>query len=112
MVEEPERRANARRWLKEQGVRSLSAENGGVSLPQFAQLQTLIGNEAFGLFWSLVAGERANALVMLGNAKLGTPERDCAASVLQGQIAAIDILRELLLDIADPQMQQQDEGAS
>ena len=95
-----ETRAVAAAWLKEQGQRSLS---GGVDEDEFNMLRGLIGSTPFGIFFSLLAQLRAEAQVVLSNVPLGTPERDAVASVLQGQIRTVDQIRDLLLDIADPQ---------
>lgn len=106
MPDENDKRTTARRWLSDQGQRSLYAEEGGVTSREFELLRKLIGSEAFGLFYSLLAQQRAEATVCLINAKLGTAERDCSTAVIQGQIRAIDQIRETLLDIADPSTQQ------
>lgn len=107
-----ERRQASLNWLNSQGQRSLGV---GIDMEDFEALQGLIGHNGFGIFWSLLAQQRAEAMSVLSNIPLGSPERDSAASVLQGQIRAIDQIRETVLDIADPQAadaaQPQDEGA-
>lgn len=96
-----ERRAAVSHWLASQGQRSLEV---GMEQEEFSSLQGLIGHSGFGVFWSLLAQLRAEAQVALSNLPLTSPEKVAAASVLQGQIRAVDQTRQLLLDIADPQM--------
>lgn len=86
----------ADQWLKDQGmIEELDGDN-------LSTLQQLIGNPSFGLFWALLRWRRERSAIVLSNASLGTPERDTAASVLQGHIRAIDEIRELVLEIAEP----------
>lgn len=83
-------------WLKQQGIiEKLDDE-------QFELVRKLIGNPSFGIFWALLRYRREESAVVLSNAPLGGPERDCAASVLQGNIRAIDGVRELILELAEP----------
>lgn len=83
-------------WLKRQGViDELTDED-------WTQVQKLIGNPSFGIFWAMLRYRREESAIMLSNVSLGVPERDAAASVLQGQIRAIDGIRELILQIAEP----------
>lgn len=89
-------RAAADKWLKEQGI---IAE---LDNTQYEQVRKLIGNPSFGIFWALLRYRREESAVMLSNASLGSPEKDCAASVLQGNIRCIDGVRELILQLAEP----------
>lgn len=96
-------------WLAKQGLIEELDED------QLREVQELIGLPSFGIFWAMIQWQRMRALVMLSNASLGTPERDSAAGVLQGQIRAIDDLRTLLLHIAEPTVdaaQPENEGAN
>lgn len=95
-----ETRAAVSHWLHTQGQRSLEV---GMSQEEFGLLKGLIGAAGFGIFWSLLAQQRAEALVALSNLPLTEPAKHAAASVLQGQIRAIDQIRSTVLDIADPQ---------
>lgn len=95
-----ESRASAEKWLREQGQISLEA---GMDAKEFGSLQTLIGHQPFGLFMAVLAHQRAQAAVLLSNLQLGSPAQIAAASVLQGQIRAVDQIRETVLSIADPQ---------
>lgn len=97
MASEAQQRVLA--WLRSQG--QLDFEEG-VSQADFSELQTLLDSRAFGLFYALLAQERAKALVVLSNLPLSGDSNLAAASVLQGQIRAVDRVRELLLFIADP----------
>lgn len=91
-----DQRAAADAWLKKQGIiESLTDE-------QFESVRQLIGNPSFGIFWALLRYKREESAIVLSNAPLGGPERDCAASVLQGNIRAIDGVRELILELAEP----------
>lgn len=89
-------RAAADKWLKEQGmIADLTDE-------QFESVRQLIGNPSFGIFWALLRYRREESAAFLSNAPLGGPERDCAASVLQGNMKAIDGVRDLILELAEP----------
>ena len=86
----------ADKWLKEQGIiEELDDE-------QWREVKKLIGNPSFGIFWAMLLWQRQRNATLLMNALLGSPERDAAASVLQGQARAIDEIRELILNIAEP----------
>lgn len=87
-------------WFRAQGQRNLT--DPGLEDVEFEQLRSLIGYPAFGIFWSILMNQRATAAQILSNAPLGTPERDWAAGVLQGQIRGIDQIYEMLLEVADP----------
>lgn len=89
-------RKAADKWLKEQGIIE------SVTDEQYESVRQLIGNPSFGIFWALLRYRREESAVFLSNAPLGGPERDCAASVLQGNIKAIDLIRELILELAEP----------
>lgn len=108
---ETEQRINARKWLSSQGQRAIGAEFGGVSATEFTLLQKLIGHAGFGLFYSLLQYQRTEAQEQLSRLPLGGMSELAAASVLQGHVQALDRVRELLLDIADPSAQQ-GQGAS
>lgn len=89
-------RKAADKWLKEQGV------IGELDEQQYEQVRSLIGLPSFGIFWALLRYRREESAIVLSNSPLGGPERDCAASVLQGNIKAIDGVRELILELAEP----------
>lgn len=89
-------KAAADKWLKEQGMIE------ALDYDQYESVRQLIGNSAFGIFWALLRYRREESAIILSNAPLGGPERDCAASVLQGNIKAIDGVRSLILEIAEP----------
>lgn len=94
------------RWLADQGKREEA------SIEELAELHTLFApHKGFGIFWSLIAFDKAQAQLMLNNINLGTPEADAEASRLQGQIRAIDAIYDLLLQIADPPGATQQEPA-
>lgn len=94
-------RLNAARWLDGQGQRDVSV---GMSVAEFQALRGLLGNPAFGIFWSLIRHARSQHERVLLNSTLGEPAKDAAASVIQGHIRAFDQIREMLLDIADPRI--------
>jgi hypothetical protein len=96
LVAKGDARRAADKWLKDQGIiQDLTDE-------QYSQVRQLIGNPSFGIFWALLRFRREESAIMLSNAQLGGPERDCAASVLQGNIKAIDGVRDLILELAEP----------
>lgn len=91
-----EAKAAAAAWLKQQGlIESLDDD-------QWTEVQKLIGDPAFGILYAMLMYQRAEYMVMLSNVTLGTPEKDSHASVLQGNIRAIDRMHETLLMIAEP----------
>jgi hypothetical protein len=93
------RRAATAQWLASQGLRNPQE----ISPEDFAELRTLLApHKGFGIFWSMLNFERQNSAVMLNNTNLATPMGVSTASQLQGKIKAIDDLRELVLNIADP----------
>jgi hypothetical protein len=103
-----DKQAAAAAWLKEQGILD------SISEFEHKALLSLIGNEAFGFFWALMMRDRAIAATQLSNVNLGDGRAVAMASVLQGQIRAIDAIHGLMLNIADPsaddpQAQQQEE---
>jgi hypothetical protein len=98
---------NAAHWLDSQGTRDLEA---GISVDEFEALKSLIGNKAFGIFWSLLRNARTQWGQVLINAPLGAPEKDAAAAVIQGHMRAFDQLRSLLLQIADPRSSAAEES--
>ncbi len=83
-------------WLKKQGIIA------DVTDEDYEQVKKLIGMPGFGIFWAMLMFHRQNQQAFLGNAPLGTPQADCAASVLQGSIKCIDHIREIILNIAEP----------
>lgn len=89
-------RKAADEWLKKQGI------IGDLTDEDYEQVRKLIGNPSFGIFWAILRFKREQSAIILSNASLGGPERDCAASVLQGHIRAIDDVRETILQIAEP----------
>lgn len=99
MPEMNERRAATSNWLTAQGLRDPQQ----VSQEDHAELRTLLApHRGFGIFWSLLAYSRAYNAALLQNQSLTTPEAVTRASQLQGVIKAIDEVRELILNIADP----------
>ena len=83
-------------WLRKQGlIEELDGE-------QLSQVQELIGLPSFGIFYAMIQFQRAQALTLLSNVTLGTPDKDSMASVLQGRIRAIDDFTQTLLSIAEP----------
>ena len=93
------RRAATAQWLASQGLRNPEE----ISPEDFAELRTLLApHKGFGILWSMIAFTRQSSTVMLNNANLSTPHGVSAASQLQGTIRAIDEIRELVLNIADP----------
>jgi len=93
------RRAATAQWIHSQGLRNPEE----VSPEEFAELRTLLTpHKGFGIFMSFLAFQRQTSAIMLNNANLSTPHGVSAASQLQGAIKAIDDIRELVLNIADP----------
>ena len=89
-------RRAADKWLKDQGlIDELTSED-------YEEAKKLIGSRSFGIFWALLRYRREESAIFLTNAALGSPQNDCAASVLQGSIKAIDSIRDLVLDLAEP----------
>lgn len=93
-------RAAVQAWMREQGIRDPGALDAG----DYAKVKTLLSSDrpAFGIFWSLIMFDRQNWAIQLQNADLGSELGRSAASRLQGAIGAIDAVRDLLLNIADP----------
>lgn len=89
-------RKAADKWLKDQGIIEALTDE------QYETVRQLIGLPSFGIFWALLRFRREESAIVLSNAVLGTPERDSAASVLQGNIRAIDGVRTLILELAEP----------
>jgi hypothetical protein len=83
-------------WLKKQGILNEVTDD------QYELVRGLIGNPSFGIFYAMLRYKREESAIMLSNASLGSPGADSAASVLQGQIRAIDAIREMVLTIAEP----------
>lgn len=92
-------------WLAVQGKREDLDVEGA------AEIKALFGDatlrRGFGVLWSLIMFDRAQDQEELSKINLGRPEGVARASVLQGQIAAIDRIYELLLEVADPTVQDQ-----
>lgn len=101
-----DQRKAADEWLKKQGVIADLTDE------QFESVRQLIGNPSFGIFWALLRYRREESAIFLSNAQLGGPERDCAASVLQGNMRAIDGIRELILELAEPTDTAADQGVT
>lgn len=95
-----DKRAATTAWMNRQGQLSLEV---GIADEDFNILQNSIGGKILGLWLAILHQQRAEAAIALGNAKLGTPEADSAAAVLQGVIRGVDQFRSTILDIADPQ---------
>lgn len=83
-------------WLKQQGIVEELDDK------QYELVRELIGNPSFGIFWAMLRWRRERSAIFLSNASLGSPEADSAASVLQGHIKAIDEIRDLVLELAEP----------
>jgi hypothetical protein len=83
-------------WLKKQGIIE------DVTDEDYELVKKLIGNPSFGIFWAMLRWRRERSAILLSNASLGSPERDSSASVLQGHIRAIDEVRQMILEIAEP----------
>jgi hypothetical protein len=96
LVARGDARKAADKWLKDQGI------IGELSEDQYESVRQLIGLPSFGIFWALLRYRREESAIVLSNSPLGGPERDCAASVLQGNIKAIDGVRDLILELAEP----------
>ena len=93
------RRMAVIRWMNEQGIINPSE----MDTKDFEAVRDMIGSsKGLGVILAILRFRREESMIFLRNAKLGTAQADCAASVLQGQIAALDSLRDLLLEIADP----------
>lgn len=92
-----QQRDAAEQWLKEQGIVAELDDT------QYRLVKELIGSPSFGIFYGMLLYRRAMSAIALSNASLSSPERIAAASVLQGQIRAIDDLKEMVLQIAEPQ---------
>lgn len=89
-------KAAANKWLNEQGIIEDLTDD------DYREVKKLIGNRSFGIFWAMLRWQRETSAIALSNASLGSPERDSAASVLQGHIRAIDQIRDLVLHLAEP----------
>ena len=83
-------------WLKSFGIIEELDDQ------QYSQVKELIGNPSFGIFYAMLRWRRERSAIFLSNASLGSPENDSAASVLQGHIKAIDEIRDLVLELAEP----------
>lgn len=92
-------RKAAQEWLKKQGIVSTDE----LDEQQYELVRKLIGDPSFGIFCAMLRFRAVESSVVLRNTPLGTPERDCAASVLQGHIREIDDIHSLILDIAEPE---------
>lgn len=87
-------------WMNAQGIRD--PEN--MPVDDFARVRALLGNDrpGFGIFLSLIFFERQKAFVQLTAADLSNSAGAVAASKLQGMVQMVDIIRELVLSVADP----------
>lgn len=80
-------------------------------LPDEAEaLQSLIGNKGLGALLSLMMAARHVSYITLAALPLGTDEMVARASVIQGTIKGIDLIRETLLEQTMPA--QASEGAN
>jgi hypothetical protein len=87
-------------WLKQFGIVD------DISEDEHRELLSLIGHKGFGLLYGLLMRDRAGWVIQLSNIALADGQKVAAASVLQGQIRAVDRLREIVLNIADPAADQ------
>lgn len=87
-------------WLNGLGIRNPEE----LSIEDWQQVKRLLGNDrqGFGIFISMLMFERQAAAAQLVNADLSNSQGAVAAAKLQGQIIAVDNMRELILNIADP----------
>jgi hypothetical protein len=87
-------------WMNSQGIRN--PEELGQA--DYEQVKRLLGSDrpAFGIFLSMVMFERQKAVMQLTNADLSNSQGAVTAAKLQGIVLAVDTMRELILNIADP----------
>lgn len=94
-----EKRYAVTRWMADQGVRDPEQ----VSQEEYAELMSLLApHKGFGIFLSIIMFERQQAAALLNNLNFATPQGASTGSQLQGTIKAIDTIREIVLNIADP----------
>lgn len=87
-------------WMNQQGIRNPEE----ISLQDYQLVRGLLSGErsAFGVFLSMMMFERQQAVAQLTNADLSSSTGAVAAAKLQGIILAVDNMRDLILNIADP----------
>ena len=103
------RRAAVRKFLGSCGLRDFRLMDSAALGAAQQLFSDRLQYQGFGVLWSLIAFDRAQDQSELSRINLGTPQGVARASVLQGQIRAVDRLYELLLDIADPTVQGQEQ---
>lgn len=88
------------KWMNEQGLR----DPDNLPVDDYAKVRSLLGNDrpGFGIFLSMVMFERQKAFMQLTTADLSNSAGAVAAAKLQGMCQMVDIIRELVLSIADP----------
>lgn len=93
-------RQAALQWLNSLGIRNPEE----LSLDDYEQVKKLLGNDrpGFGIFFSLMMFERQKAVMQLTNADLSNSSGAVSAAKLQGIVLAVDNVRDLILNIADP----------
>jgi len=69
---------------------------------EFSKFEEMIQTEAFHHFLGLLLGSRQAQLMALANVGLGTAEKSCQASVLQGTVKGIDLVRDTVVDLFTP----------
>lgn len=87
----------------------LSTPLADVSETQLTSLFKLLEHDGFPVLLGLLLGERQTKYVQLSNIKLGTPEQQVAAAVLQGQIKGLDRVRETMIEMV-PDTESTDES--
>jgi hypothetical protein len=75
-------------------------------------VQELLGHSGVEVLVGLMLGTREAFLVMLASLPLNTPANVTHASVLQGQIKGIDLLRHTLIELSVPETSAQPQGAN
>ena len=67
-----------------------------------AEVALALSHPGFKHIIGLMLGARQAQYVMLTNVGLGTAERSCQASVIQGKIQGLDSLRETIVSVFPP----------
>lgn len=95
-----ERRAFMKSWLVKQGLRNPEA----MAEEDYNALKELLSdhNQGFGVFWSILAFFNQQATLQLKNCNLASEQGRADAAKLQGQMLALDMVYELVLNIVDP----------
>ena len=87
-------------WMNGLGIRNPEE----LAIEDWTAVKKLLGNDrpGFGVFLSMMMFERQKAVAQLTNADLSSSIGAVAAAKLQGIILCVDMMRELVLNIADP----------